>query len=141
MMKHVCVRSHIGTGSTETVLFTVKGAASCFPACACVFSIHVDCSGGTSAVFIVGAVSCLAVDLYGLTAALSLIAVLGGRGPFPEASAACLVRKTCVFAHHIDLSSGTELIFVIDTGCRIAFQYCHGFALLFVIREYYAHKK
>ena len=101
----------------ESALFTIKGTAACFTAGACVFSVYIDGCGGAFAFLVVDAVMSFAVDPYSFTAAFSFAAVQGGRRTFPEASAAGLVGKSGIFAHNIDFSSGTEIVFIVNTGC------------------------
>ena len=96
-----------------------------------IFSIDVNGRGSTAAVFIVGAFLCFAVNV-------DLFASAGFHGTVcyrcfiavTEAAAAGFICNTGLRAGYFDLSSGTELVFVVNTGDCAAVKNCHSHVLL-----------
>ena len=96
---------------------TGKGIAPGLLTGAGVLPGDVDGGGGAAAVFVVGALVSLAVDVDLLAAAGFRCAV--GKAllaPVAEASAAGFVRALCVVAHHLDIALAAALVFVVHTG-------------------------
>ena len=94
-----------------------KGIAFCFRTYFCTASGYINSSCGTFTVFVIGTVVGFAVNLDGLTSTAVFGTVHGTLALFPEASAGCFIGTSGTVAHHINLPSGAEHIFVVSTGC------------------------
>lgn len=116
---------------TEESAFTCKSAALCILAAAGVVSGNVNGGCGAPAVFVIGTFFCFAVNVDFFTAALASGGICDGIIPLlPEALAACFVCAAGRGTGNFDGSFGTELIFVVNTGCCAAVKNCHNCALL-----------
>jgi hypothetical protein len=116
----------------EKSAFTGEGTAFCLIASFCTASGDINSGGGTFAVFVVGTFLGFAVDVDLFAAAVVRFTVHGSTGSisFTETSAVCFIRITGTRTGDLDITSGTEFVFVVHTfGCR-TFENCHSSFLL-----------
>ena len=95
----------------------LEGVALRLRTCLGTASSYVDSCCTTFAVFIVGTVVGFTVNLDGFTSTAVFGAVHSSLASFTEASAGCFIGTSGTVAHHINLPSGAEHIFVVSTGC------------------------
>jgi hypothetical protein len=103
-------------------LLTVSAAeacAFCLGAVACIVSFNADLTGRTCLILIIFAGTRLAADIDRRTSASIRRTVGHGTfAPFHKAGAECIVGITRILASHLDISFGTEFVFVVNTrGC------------------------
>ena len=110
----------ISPGSAILAL-ALKGVAFCLGTCFGAASCYVDGGCGTFAVFVVGTVVGFAVDLDGFASTAIFGTVHGIGSTLAETAAGSFFCVSGAFAHYVDLTSGTELVFIVETSCGRTF--------------------
>ena len=115
----MCGGLFIGSRKSESLdsAFTLEGAALCFITFSGIISIYTNGSGSTFTLVIVGAAAGFTVNLDGFASTAVFGTVHSSLTSFTEASAGCFIGTSGTVAHHINLPSGAEHIFVVSTSC------------------------
>ena len=96
----------------------LESAAFCISRAVGTGTLYLNRRGCTFTVTVIGAVMSLTVDLNFLTATAAAVAVSHRTaGTFLETVAVGFIGGSCIFTIDVNITSGTELVLVVNTVC------------------------